>query len=105
MLSNIVEDALVRELPTLAERQTAQIAPGLLRPVEPEERMARVHESVLRGAALSDVPLVADEVKVVAEGNRLTVRVRHEYPVLNYQAQRVAIPVTLERSVSLPAAP
>ena len=102
VLSNIVEDALVRELPTLTEQRTEQLMPGLSRRVEPEERLARVRDVVVRAAALADVPLAADEVTVATEGNRFIVRIRHEYPVLNYQAQKLAIPVMLERSVTLP---
>jgi hypothetical protein len=91
VLSNIVEDALLGELRTTGDRSAPRQA-------EPE----RIRHVVLRGASAADVPLIPDEVSVSADGNVVTVRVRHVYPVLEYGAQRVAIPIVIERSRALP---
>jgi hypothetical protein len=98
LLSSLAEDALHRELPTLTERQV----PGLAPQVEPGARLARVRDRVLQGAAQAEVPLSADEVAVSADGNVLTVRVRCEYAVLRYEPHRLAIPISVERSLAVP---
>ncbi len=98
VLTNIVEDALHGELPTNIQRNMS--ATG--RPADPEERIARIRHMVLRGADAADVPLIPDEVTVSADGNVVTVRVRHVYPVFEYQARRITIPISIERSLAYP---
>jgi hypothetical protein len=97
VLSNIVQDALLGESPTAAERSF----PGAARGSE-GDRAARVLHVVLRGASEADVPLLPDEVIVSADGNVVTVRVRHVYPVFEYRAQRLEIPISFERSLAYP---
>ncbi len=98
VLTNIVDDALHGELPTNIQRNMS----GTARPADPEERIARIRHMVLRGADAADVPLVADEVSVSADGNVVTVRVRHVYPVVEYQGRRITIPISIERSLAYP---
>jgi hypothetical protein len=98
LLSNIVEEALNRELPTLTERQLS----GVGIKAEPGDRMARVHEAVLKAAGLADVPLSAEEVAVSADSNVLTVRIRHAYSALPSRIPQPAIHLTVERSLAIP---
>ncbi len=98
VLTNIVEDALHGELPTSLQRNM----PGPARPADPEDRLARIRNIVLRGADAADLPLIPDEVTVSADGNVVTVRVRHVYPVFEYRTRRIAIPITIERSLAFP---
>jgi hypothetical protein len=98
VLTNIVADALAAELPTALERNV----PGVARTADPAERMARIRHMVLQGASAADVPLIPDDVTVSADGNVVTVLVRHVYPVFEYQARRITIPITVERSQVFP---
>jgi len=68
----------------------------------PSDRAARIHQAVMRGASQADLPLVPDEVSVSEDGNVVTVRVRHVYPVVEYQARRLEIPISVERSLAFP---
>ena len=63
-------------------------------------RAARIRQAVLRGASQADVPLVPDELDVSEDGNVVTVRIRHVYPVVEYQARRLEIPISVERSLT-----
>jgi hypothetical protein len=66
----------------------------------PGDRAARVRQSVLRGASDAGLSLDPEEVTVVADGNVVTVQVRHVYTVVEYQARRLDIPITVEQSRS-----
>jgi len=98
VLTNIVADALQWELPTNVQRNLS----GTARSADPEERIARIRQMVLRGADAADVPLIPDEVTVSADGNVVTVRVRHVYTVFEYQTRRITIPISIERSLAYP---
>jgi hypothetical protein len=66
------------------------------------DRAARVRQAVLRGANDAGLSLDPEEVTAVADGNVVTVQVRHVYTVVEYQARRLDIPITVERSSSYP---
>jgi hypothetical protein len=66
------------------------------------DRVARIRDAVLRGASQADVPLLPDEVSVSEDGNVVTVRIRHLYSVVEYQARRLEIPISIERALAFP---
>lgn len=98
VLTNIVNDALHGELPTSLQRNM----PGAARPADPEDRLTRIRNIVLRGADAADVPLIPDEVTVSTDGNVVTVRILHVYTVFEYQTRRITIPISIERSLAFP---
>jgi hypothetical protein len=90
-LSNVVQEAVPRELGATADRATFGRS----------ERLRRIREAIVRGAAESGIVVEPSRVSVTEENGALWVRVSSTYEALRVGERVVDIPISTSHSFDL----
>jgi hypothetical protein len=94
-LSNLLEEVVQRELPKVSGWGW-----------RPADRGRRIHDSIVRTAKQSGIPVEPDAVMLNEQGGVLAVRITYRFPALKYgRNQAITVPISAGRTFTVPGGP